>query len=64
MFSDILDFRERVLVSHAQAPATGVEVDRGTRSAPVYTGERLIPAVTLQTDTPTDAPRVTMTGCQ
>src|SRR5262249_6041510 len=64
IFSDILDFRERVLVSGAQASATRGEVDRGTGSAPVYAGERLFVAVTFQTDAPTNAPQVTVIGCQ
>src|SRR5262249_4102191 len=55
IFSDTLDFRERVLVSHAQVSATRGEVDRGTGSAPVYAGERLFLAVTLQTDGRADA---------
>src|SRR5262249_1912905 len=58
IFSDILDFRERVLVSHAQASARRGDVDRGTGFAPVYAGERLfLESPSRRTDAPTDAPR-------
>jgi len=60
MFSDILDFRGRVLVFHAQASATDVRSIAGQGLPGLSRRARLFLALTLQTD----APRVTVIDCQ
>jgi hypothetical protein len=42
----------------------GGEVDCETGPVPVYAGERLFLTVTLQTDAPTETPRITVIGGQ